>query len=31
MIVAREAELGRTRSQTNEMSSPRNESMERAD
>ena len=31
MIGAREEELGRTRSQTKEMSSPRNESMERAD
>ena len=31
MIRAREETLGRTRSQTQEMSSPRNESMERAD
>ena len=31
MIGAREETLGRTRSQTQEMSSPRNESMERAD
>ena len=31
MIGAREEELGRTRSQTREMFSPRNESMERAD
>ena len=31
MIGAREETLGRTRSQTHEMSSPRNESMERAD
>ena len=31
MIGAREEILGRTRSQTQEMSSPRNESMERAD
>ena len=31
MIGAREAELGRTRSQTKEMRSPRNESMERAE
>ena len=30
MIGAREKTLGRTRSQTQEMSSPRNESMERA-
>ena len=30
-IGAREKTLGRTRSQTQEMSSPRNESMERAD
>ena len=31
MIGAREETLGRTRSQTQEMSSPKNESMERAD
>ena len=31
MIGAREEALGRTRSQTQEMSSPKNESMERAD
>ena len=31
MIGAREEELGRTRSQTKEMMSPRNESMERAE
>ena len=31
MIGARKEELGRTRSQTNEMMSPRNESMERAE
>ena len=31
MIRAREETLGRTRGQTQEMSSPRNESMERAD
>ena len=31
MIGAREVELGRTRSQTQEMKSPRNESMERAE
>ena len=31
MIGAREVELGRTRSQTQEMMSPRNESMERAE
>ena len=31
MIGAREGTLGKTRSQTKEMSSPRNESMERAD
>ena len=31
MIGAREEELGRTRSQTQEMKSPRNESMERAE
>ena len=31
MIGAREEELGRTRSQTEEMMSPRNESMERAE
>ena len=31
MIGAREEELGRTRSQTQEMMSPRNESMERAE
>ena len=31
MIGAREETLGRTRSQTQKMSSPRNESMERAD
>ena len=31
MIWAREQILGRTRSQTQEMSSPRNQSMERAD
>ena len=31
MIGARDETLGRTRSQTQEMSSPRNESMERAD
>ena len=31
MIGAREETLGRTRSQTQEMFSPRNESMERAD
>ena len=31
IIGAREETLGRTRSQTQEMSSPRNESMERAD
>ena len=31
MIAAREEELGRTRSQTQEMMSPRNESMERAE
>ena len=31
MIGAREKELGRTRSQTKEMISPRNESMERAE
>ena len=31
MIGATEEALGRTRSQTQEMSSPRNESMERAD
>ena len=31
MIGARQAELGRTRSQTQEMLSPRNESMERAE
>ena len=31
MIGAREETLGRTRSQTQEMSSPRNKSMERAD
>ena len=30
-ILLREETLGRTRSQTREMSSPRNESMERAD
>ena len=31
MIGTREETLGKTRSQTKEMSSPRNESMERAD
>ena len=31
MIGARKETLGRTRSETKEMSSPRNESMERAD
>ena len=31
MIGAREETLGRSRSQTQEMSSPRNESMEKAD
>ena len=31
MIGAREETLGRTRSQTQEMASPRNESMERSD
>ena len=31
MIGARKEELGRTRSQTKEMMSPRNESMERAE
>ena len=31
MIGAREEELGRTRSQTQEMMSPRNQSMERAE
>ena len=31
MIAAREEELGRTRSQTKEMMSPRNETMERAE
>ena len=31
MIGARKETLGKTRSQTKEMSSPRNESMERAD
>ena len=31
MIGAREEVLGRTRSQTQEMTSPRNESMERAE